>query len=307
MTRFRLTDEEKANYDRYFSKKWAAEVDASTAIEERPVLAAQVCSSGIHSLDYALGGGLPSGLVEVYGAEGEGKTTLLYAMLANAQRHSIGTVLLQSEYFDAPRVERLGIDPADLLVVRTKSLEDASAVIKDLLSATDDVILAVDSLTSLRPSDDSPGRWQAVLSEELPTWGEALRPRSALVVLNQVRARKSADRRKMFAGGTNSAAVKLAEEFAVRLEVSRTEVSEKCYTLVINIVANVLRCPSLVAQVPASKEDGVDVHLDLVRFGVAHGLIERRGSWVYLGTTRLGQGEVEAARSLVALSIRHLI
>lgn len=272
------------------------EIGALDASISQEVVAAIAFPTGVISLDMRLGGGISSGAAEIYGEESVGKTSLLITMIHSAQQHGRETALCPTEYFDAPYFEKLGVDLSKLLLIRGKGeevLEEAGKYITGSNRA-----LFIDSATGLRPTQDLPGNWRIMIG----TWLAAVYPQipvdSAVVMANQVRARRSVDPKKMFVGGTDSTAKRIANLFDTRLAIARSSVTETHYDMIIDIVNNNLRGPSTILDIPVVKGKGIDVWLDLVRVAAKIGVLEQHGSWYYYEKTTVAQGEVEVAKLL---------
>jgi hypothetical protein len=156
----------------------------------------------------------------------------------------------------------------------------------------------IDSATGLRPDEDIMDNWRRMLG----SWLVAVHPRvavdSAVVIANQVRVRMSAHPDRMFAGGTDSTAAKIAGMFDCRIALSRNSVTEDGYDLVVDIVSNMLRRPAQIFTVPVVKGKGIDVWRDLVGVASTVGVLEQKGSWYYYEGEAVAQGEVPMARLL---------
>jgi len=241
-----------------------------------------------------LGGGLPRGPVEIYGDASTGKTSLLYRILAQAQQDSYYTVLCHSEYLDLPYMKHLGVNLDQLLLITKNKAENVWEAALRVLEHVNRVVLAIDSATAFRPTDDSSGRWGELIEWFLYRTHSMMNSKSCVVMINQVRMPKSIDpdRSKFFANTPDSAARKIASYFAARLELSRTEVSDHTYKMVTNIVSNTLARPGILVELPFVKGEGVDKELDLVRTALVP-----EGSW-YLVQGDQVQGEKAAANLL---------
>jgi len=252
--------------------------------------------TGILSLDMALGGGLASGIVELHGDESTGKTALLGYLIGAAQRRQFATALCPTEYLDIPYLEDLGVDPKLLAIIRG-SIGSVQPLARDFL-CSDFRLLAVDSLTALRPADESYENWNEEVFHFLSLLSSVCSSSSVVVVTNQSRARRSIRPGKVLTRGTETAARRFTDLFNVRLEVGRDQVSRDTYTMVVNIEANVLSKPAVLVQLPVRKGYGVQVSLDTLRVALERGYIEQAGSRYYLNGEELGHGEKEAAAAL---------
>jgi RecA/RadA recombinase len=265
----------------------------SYGIEERAT-AALATQTGILSLDIALGGGLPTGVTEIYGRDSVGKTALLYQILCMAQLCGKKTVLCATEVLDVPYLQSNGVDPDKLLLIRAEYGEDAIGLMLEQVTE-DDCVIGLDSASAMRPQFDEPLEWSIMMHDFIRTALHFMRKRSCIVMTNQVRARKSIEEEKVFAGGVDSYGKRIASELSTRLELSRREVSEDAYTLVVDVVANLATQPATLLELPAKKGSGIDAWVDLVRVAVGVGILTTKGPWYYWGGYVLGQGEVAAA------------
>jgi recombination protein RecA len=264
-------------------------------IEERKVTVGRSTDTGILSLDMALGGGLSGGVVELYGDASTGKTSLLYRIFAQAQRDSYETVLCSSEYLDLAYARNLGVDLDRLFLFSRNTAEHVFVDSLEFLNNQPRIVLAIDSATAFRPTDDSPGRWGQLVEYFLSMLPHSLCGSSCVVMVNQVRMPPGLDpdRSKFFANTPDSAARKIASHFSARLELSRSEVSEDRYQMVVNVVKNTLARPGVVVELPFVKGKGVDRELDYVRAW----LQAKSGGWYELDGQMI-HGEAAAAEYL---------
>lgn len=288
-----------------FLSRYRAEVErfvgsmSKDFAEAREVKQAIAFQTGIFSLDSALGGGLPAGAVEIYGRESVGKTTLLASILRAAQGQDVETALCISETLDLPRYDKLGVDRDNLIILRGES-SGTLELARDFIIAPARRALFIDSMTGFRPRKDEWDNWswfvQGWMSQTIPQ----ISPGSCVVMVNQVRARRSKSPGKMFTSGTMSTAKKIAGMFDARLELWREDVDEDSYDMVVNITANVLAKPARLFRLPVVKAKGIDVFKDLVRAATELKVLLLEGSWYTLDATqrKLAQGEEKMARLL---------
>lgn len=246
----------------------------------REVAAAVATCTGIPSLDLALGG-MASGVIEIYGEESTGKTTLLGATISRAQKVDMGVALLPTEFFDEPYFRAMGVDIDKLIMVRSSCWEDAYQPLYDFLNQGDRLLLAIDSATGLRPKKEGDD-WAAKVLKFIHEAQQYMGPRSCVVMTNQVRARRSVDPNKFFAGGTDSTARRIAGCFSARMELSRENVKDSTFDMVVHIVSNILKRPMTYVTLPVRKGLGIWSELDVVDKGVEFGYIVKKGSWYKL-------------------------
>ena len=264
--------------------------------------------TGVPSLDRALGGALPSGATEIFGEASVGKTSLLYEIIATAQTDGMVVALCASEFLDLPRMRDHCINLNELPIITGNYGEDvyetALRFIEDQAVLAQPCVVAVDSGSGMRPRKDEYNNAAVLLETFLEVAVPELPPRSCIVVVNQVRKRKSAEKGTFYTQGTDSTQRWKVGVFSARLELSRTDVQDEDFTLVVNTVANQDGPPSTILTFPFNKKTGIDTMLDLVRLASELGVLVRSGSWYSVDgeDVQLGQGEYEAARKLGCLS-----
>lgn len=265
----------------------------------------------IPRLDYAIRG-IPPGVTEVSGPESCGKTALLGAMLAAAQQQGKKVALVATEDCDLEYWKALGVDTYELLLFEAEDGDDAADLVVEFVRDPHRVV-AIDSITAMRSL-----WWKGTPLEEWVDWRDLVQGifedvnehchwSSALLVSSQVRARKSVDPVKTFAGGTESASRSVLDLFSLRLELSRGGVQDETYTMSVNVLANVLAPPARLVELPSIKGRGINHDLDLIRFGSEMEVITRRGSWYRFFEQETHQGEEEAAAALKGSVVRDMI
>jgi len=262
-------------------------------------------STGIVSLDAALGGRLPAGAIEIYGESSVGKTTLLYEIITSAQDSGMAAALCPSEYLDIPYMRSFGVDLDSLILFTGNTgeyvLEAACRFIEDNKILARPCILAIDSATGLRPHHDEFGNWTGMIATFLEVVLPALGEGSCVVMTNQIRMKRSVHPDKFFVNGqVDTTARRIVDSFSARLELGRMDVTETDYTMTINVVSSLFSMPSTVLSVPVVKGHGVDVMRDLVRVARDAGAITQAGTWYSWNDVSLGQGEEGAANLLTA-------
>jgi recombination protein RecA len=268
-------------------------------VEERRVVRPVAFDTGLAALNALLGSGLPVGITEVFGAESVGKSSLAYQLIGAAQVAGMRAVLCATQRPPVDLMERLGVNTKELCLLRACYLEDAVvALLDEFVPREGRLFLVVDTATALRPWSDDPGGWTWHMEGFLGGLANNMSPCSAALIINEVRARRSAAPTKMFAGGTDSAAQRVASMFPTRLELVRDRVSEEEYDLVVHAVANPNRPPRQYVSLPACKGGGVDAVRSLVETAVNMGVVEQRGTWLYFEDWGLGQGARQASEFL---------
>jgi recombination protein RecA len=267
--------------------------------ERRPKLDFST-KTGVVSLDRVLGGGLPSGATEIYGNASVGKSTLLYEIIKTAQGPGgMQVALCPSEFLDLPYMKTVGIDLSGLVLFTGNSGEDVLDAAIDFLLLHRDTptMVALDSATSLRPCDDSPGRWLQMICTFLTRALRGLPPSSCVVMINQVRTKRSIDPRRTFVGNeVSSTAQRILGSFSARLELSRGGNCGGEHEMLVDVVASSHSKPSVVVPLPVIPGIGIDSHKDLLRVAMSRGVVTKVGSWFHFNEARLGNGIVEVLK-----------
>jgi recombination protein RecA len=295
---------------KYYEHNWRlavgiADIGVLDVVEdfgkERKTVKGLSSSTGSVRLDRALGGKLPSGAIEIYGDASVGKTTLLNAIMAQAQATEFSVALCPSEYLDLPYMRTCGVDLNSLALITGNYGEDVLHGAHRFIEANKGFrcLLAIDSATGLRPEVDHPGCWKAMLCVFLETVLPELSDGSCIVMTNQVRMRKSIDPGRMFVGEVvDSTAKSVIDLFSARLELERQEVMIDRYEMAVKVVSSIFSVPSRVIYLPVVKGRGVHETLDLLRLAADLGVVEKAGSWYKWRECPLGQGEQAAAIAL---------
>jgi len=264
------------------------------------VSAGRSTDTGILSLDIALGGGLPSGAVELYGEYSCGKTTILYEILRQAQNNGFIVALCPTEYLDVPYMKEVGVDLASLVTVTGHGeyvLHEAMTFLRR--HREERLLLSFDTVTSLRPTYGSSECWPSMIGYFLEKALPILNPSSSIVMTNQVRGKYSVDPRNFFVKAeVDTAAKKLVSQFSTRMFLAKGSTKGGEKDIVVDIVANTLARPARMIRLPLGKRGGINKLLDLFRLSLDVGLISKEGSWFTLGDTRLGPGLDKAVEQI---------
>lgn len=280
--------------------------------------AAAVCSmptlpTGSAALDLALGaGGYPFGrMVEVYGPESSGKTTLALHAVAECQRIGGTCAFVDAEHaLDATYAARLGVRVEDLLVSQPDHGEQALQIVETLVRSQAVDLVVVDSVAALVPraevegeiGDAHVGLQARLMSQALRKIGGAIHQAGAIVLfINQTRQKIG-----VTFGPTTTTTGGHALRFyaSVRLEVRRIatlKAGEDAVgnRTVVKVAKNKVAPPFKSAEVDILYGRGFNVAGELLDLGVAAGLIDKSGAWFSVGEERLGQGRDRAAAALM--------
>lgn len=283
------------------SRRLAAILGTEAALE-RSVQQGTSTWTAIPSLDLALGR-LPNGIIDISGPESTGKTGLLYQIVASAQLEGRPALFWATETLDVPYMERVGVDTKNLPVLIGNA---AGEDFFDFARSHKDAVLALDSFTALRPRGEKElTDWNDMAWDFVQELRGVIQDGSCVLLSSQVRAKPRSK-------GTRSASRRFEDLFDTQLELSREEVSDEQYTLVVNIKAHTLTTPHKYRRLPCTKGWGVDRLLDLINAARELEILEARGAWLHFAReevidgnlrqldTTLGNGEHAAKKKLEA-------
>lgn len=280
---------------------------------DKAVVDVPTISSGSISLDYALGiGGYPRGrVVEIYGPESSGKTTLAIHAIAEAQKAGGIAAIIDAEHaFDRAYAEKLGVDVETLLISQPDNGEQALEITDHLIRSGAIDIVVIDSVAALTPKAEIEGEMgENKLGLQARLMSQALRKLTAsisktntcCVFINQLREKIGV----MFGNPeTTTGGNALKFYSSVRVDIRRIaqlkEGDESTGNRVrVKIVKNKLAPPFRKAEFDLVFGEGISLNGEIVDLGVDFNIIKKSGSWYSYGETKLGQGR-EAVKSLLA-------
>jgi recombination protein RecA len=265
----------------------------------------EVVSTGSLGLDVALGvGGLPRGrVVEIYGPESSGKTTLMLSAIAQAQKVGGVAAFVDAEHaLDPSYAEKLGVNLQDLLVSQPDTGEQALEITDMLVRSGAVDIVVIDSVAALTPRaeiEGEMGEMQVGLHARLMSQalrkltGNIKRSNTIVVFINQIRMKIGV----MFGSPeTTTGGNALKFYSSVRLDIRRIGAIKTGEEVVgnqtrVKVVKNKVAPPFREAEFEIIYGKGISREGELVDLGVVHGLVDKSGSWYSYNGERIGQGK----------------
>lgn len=272
----------------------------------------EVIPTGSLALDAALTiGGYPRGrVVEIYGPESCGKTTLALHAVAEAQKQGGTAAFVDAEHaLDITYAENLGVKVDDLLVSQPDSGEQSLEIVDMLVRSGALDVIVVDSVAALTPraelegemGDSHMGLQARLMSQALrKLTGSISRTKTTVIFINQIRMKLGV----MFGNPeTTTGGNALKFYSSVRLDVRRIGSIKKGEEILgndtrVKIVKNKLAPPFKRAEFTIVYGEGISHAGELLDLGVTHGLINKSGAWYAVGTERIGQGRENAVQFL---------
>ncbi len=271
-------------------------------------------STGSISLDWALGiGGIPRGrVVEVFGPESSGKTTLTLMTIAQAQKLGGVAAFIDAEHaLDAKYAQKLGVDLENLLVSQPDNGEQALEIAEVLIRSGGVDVVVVDSVAALVPRAEIEGEMgEAQMGLQARLMSQALRKltgvvsksKTTLIFINQLREKIGV----MFGNPETTTGGRALKFYSsVRIDIRRIGAIKDGETVVgsrtrVKIVKNKVAPPFREAEFDVMYGEGISREGDLLDQGVEYKIIEKSGTWFSYGSDRLGQGRENSKQFLKA-------
>jgi len=264
----------------------------------------EVISTGSISIDYALGiGGVPRGrVIEIFGPESSGKTTLALQVIAEAQRKGGMAAFVDAEHaLDAAYAKKLGVDLDNLLVSQPDNGEQALEIVEVIIRSNSVDVVVVDSVAALVPraeiegemGDAQMGLQARLMSQALrKLTGAVSKSKTSLIFINQLREKIGV----MFGNPETTTGGRALKFYSsVRIDIRRIGAIKDGENVVggrtrVKVVKNKMAPPFREAEFDIMYGEGVSREGDLIDIAVEHKIIEKSGAWFAYGGERLGQG-----------------
>jgi recombination protein RecA len=276
--------------------------------ENDPARDVDVVSTGSLALDVALGiGGLPRGrVVEIYGPESSGKTTLCLQVVAEIQKHGGVAAYIDAENaLDPSYAEKLGVHVADLLISQPDTGEQALEIADMLVRSNSVDCIVVDSVAALVPKaeiegemgDSHVGLQARLMSQALRKLTANIKRANTLVIfINQIRMKIGV----MYGSPETTTGGNALKFYAsVRLDIRRTGAIKKGEEVVgnetrVKVVKNKMAPPFREAHFEILYNEGISKLGELIDLGAENGLVEKSGAWYAYKGDKIGQGKDNA-------------
>src|SRR5689334_17841433 len=274
----------------------------------------EVIPTGALAVDLALGvGGVPRGrVVEIFGPESSGKTTLMLHVIANAQKTGGLAAFIDAEHaLDPAYAKKLGVNLDDLLVSQPDSGEEALSICETLARSNALDVIVVDSVAALVPKAELEGEMgMATMGMQARLMSQALRKLTALlnkskttcIFTNQLREKVGV----MFGNPETTPGGKALKFYAsVRIDIRRKDTLKDAAGnatgnhVKVKIVKNKVAPPFVEAEFDIIYNHGIDKEGSILDVGIENGVVDKKGAWLQFNGDLIGQGKDAAQKALI--------